>query len=141
MVPPEEVHVKLVFPHHSELPDMYVSLKATHQMIFLLFHVAHRYEADPATCFFDLRLYHDGVRLSEETAGELVDYDEVGTPQNPLVLDVGAEIGGPDGIEDYERCLRTGEPMPQYRDKILRILKPLPTDPYLPSPPTSLAYF
>jgi len=134
MVPPRVVSVKLVFPNSSELPDMYANIKFTQKMSTLLSRIATWYGVDEKVCHEELRLVCSARRVTNETAGELVDYDEVGTNQDPLVVDVLAGAGSEPAcmVQDYERYRMTGMPLPRYRDKVLRILKPLPTDPYLP---------
>ncbi|GAA5953632.1 hypothetical protein JCM3765_006922 [Sporobolomyces pararoseus] len=137
MVPPETVYVRLVF-RSPELPDMSISIKRSRNMIKILSRVADYYGIDREKCELGLRLLYDGIRLGPQTAGDLVDSDDLGTSSSPLVVDVFAElVGGPLVKEDYDRFCKKGEPLPKYRDNLLRILKPLPTDPYLPEPALS----
>ncbi|GAA5980294.1 hypothetical protein JCM5350_000933 [Sporobolomyces pararoseus] len=133
VVPPDKVHVKLVF-RPPVLPEMYFDVQRSVKMIKILSKVADLYGVDRFRCYDELRLLYDGQRLISQTAADLFDYDELGTVSSPLVVELFAGLGGPVVQEDYDRYCK-GEPLPEYRDAILRTLKPLPTDPYLPKPP------
>ncbi|GAA5980323.1 hypothetical protein JCM5350_000944 [Sporobolomyces pararoseus] len=90
VVPPEMVHVKVIFMGSSKLPDMYFNVQRSVKMVKILSKVADLYAADRSSCHYELRLVCDRIRLRSETAGELFEYDDF-----PVIVEVWAEaLGG-----------------------------------------------
>ncbi|GAA5916292.1 uncharacterized protein JCM6883_001452 [Sporobolomyces salmoneus] len=134
MVAPDRVILRLQF-QSREIPDLLINVVQHFRMRNLLVVLAVRFGVEPDKCRTDLRLLHDGIRLTDEKAGELVDLDQLGTLDSPVSIFISVAIGTfvhPRMQHDWERHLRTGKQLPQYRDEISLILKPLPTDPYPP---------
>jgi hypothetical protein len=145
VVPPDLNHG--LAPPTSETPELYLHLRFSHPDIpdlivraypctaFVKVHqaIAKQYGVKPFIVQDELRFLWEGVVVQGGTFGDLIQYDEEGTREWPIEIEVcPALVGGPICLEDYERHRRTGEPLPRYRNDMLRILKPLPTDPYLP---------
>ncbi|GAA5953580.1 hypothetical protein JCM3765_006911 [Sporobolomyces pararoseus] len=104
---------------------MLFSIKSTRVITSLVSYSARKYDVELATCKRKLRFIRHGVRLGDVAAGELVDDDENGTRQSPVVIEVVAWCDEGSGSPG-------GHGRREVRDAVLQILQPLATDPFLP---------